>query len=304
MKSSSSWHSLNADRKAAHLLWPLWFFFNQINNLQPNKRGTLHIEQFVPGKIDGDWIGSELTASPSRRLTDLFLASLPWQRIEEKLGGIHILDLGCGPGKYARFFDELCSERKDFSYLGIDQRESPRWEDLHSARCSFEKAKVTSLEETVFDNVNVITSISVLEHVDDDLKFFREIEESEKRLGKKFLQIHIFPSAVCLWLYGLHGVRQYTPRTINKIGKILSKDKSLVLYRLGGRKCNWVHFKNITVPIKIRLGDRRFKDTEKYRQELHSAIEADNRDRTSPSFYALVIAPQTLGKIELKADFQ
>jgi 2-polyprenyl-3-methyl-5-hydroxy-6-metoxy-1,4-benzoquinol methylase len=302
MQSSSSWHKLNADRRVAHWLWPFWFFLNQINNRQPNKCGALRIEEFTPENVDTDWIGSEFTASPSRRLTDLFLASLPWQKIEEELGGIHILDLGCGPGKYARFFDQVCSERKDFSYLGIDQRESPRWQDLNIARSRFEKAKVTRLEETVFDNVNVITSITMLEHLDEDLTLFRKIEESEKRLGRRFLQIHVIPSAVCLWLYGLHGVRQYTPRTIEKIEKILSKDKSLVLYRLGGRRCNWIHFKNITFPIKTRLGDRRFKDTEKYRQELHRAIEADNGDRTSPSFYALVIAPKILGEIKLKAD--
>tara|TARA_B100000686_G_scaffold353628_1_gene460002 strand:+ start:1104 stop:1796 length:693 start_codon:yes stop_codon:yes gene_type:complete len=230
----------------------------------------------------------------------LFFAELPYHEIARAIGGIHILDLGCGVGKYAKMFSDLYGSQLDFSYLGVDQKVSEKWHDNSDIRCNFRQAGVGDIDLSLLDKANVIVSISVLEHLDHDLFLFQKISELQQRLGRKLLQIHLVPSAACLWLYGLHGVRQYTPRTINVIADAIERDTKVVVYALGGKHSNWVHWRNITLPLKTRMGDRRFVDTNKYCRDRNEAIAADRGDQTgAPSFYAILILPDEISDIEI-----
>ena len=300
MTSSSSWHRLNADRRFAHRIWPIWFLANFVNNWSLKEIPSLKIKKFKPRALSESWVGSEITASPSRRLTDLFLAQLPYEQIAQTLGGIHLLDVGCGVGKYAGVFDKLCESVENFSYLGVDVKASEQWKTRSSDKCTFKDIAVDEISANILDGVNVVVSVSVLEHLDEDLLLLRKITEFEKKLGKQFLQIHFVPSSICLWLYGLHGVRQYTPRTINKISQVISNNSGLRIFALGGARSNWVHWRNITFPLKARLGDRRFSNTKQYCQARDEAIAADRKKVTgSPSFYAILILPEVLSELEL-----
>jgi len=230
----------------------------------------------------------------------LFFADLPFEQIAERLGGIHILDLGCGVGKYAKMFQELYGAQVDFSYLGVDQKISATWHDHSGHHCSFRKAGVGDIDLSLLEPANVIVSITVLEHLDHDLLLFQKISELQRSLGRQFLQIHFVPSAACLWLYGLHGVRQYTPRTIAKIADAVGIDTKVIAYALGGKHSNWAHWRNITFPLKARLGDRRFIDTDRYCRDRSEAIAADSSDRIdAPSFYAILILPDQIQELEI-----
>ena len=300
MTRSSSWHRLNADRRFAHRIWPIWFLANFVNNWSLKEIPGLKIKKFKPRALSESWVGSEITASPSRRLTDLFLAQLPYDQIAQTLGGIHLLDVGCGVGKYAGVFDELCKSVENFSYLGIDVKASEQWKTRSSDKCTFKDIAVDNISAKILTDVNVVVSVSVLEHLDEDLLLLEKITGFEKKLGKQFLQIHFVPSSICLWLYGLHGVRQYTPRTIKKISQVISNKSGLRVFALGGARSNWVHWRNITFPIKTRLGDRRFSNTKQYCQARDDAIALDKEqlgDR--PSFYAILILPEVLSDLEL-----
>ena len=300
MTNSSSWHTLNADRRFAHLIWPIWFLVNLLNNWSSKELPDLAIKKFKPNVLSESWAGSEITASPSRRLTDLFLAQLPYEKIAKRLGGVHLLDVGCGVGKYAGVFDELCKNVENFSYLGIDVKASEQWKTRSSDKCTFKDIAVDKISAKILTGVNVVMSVSVLEHLDEDLLLLQKITEFERKLGKQFLQIHFVPSSICLWLYGLHGVRQYTPRTFRKISEVISNKSGMRIFTLGGTRSNWVHWKNITFPLKARLGDRRFSNTKRYCQERDEAIALDREQvRGSPSFYAILILPDVLSEQEL-----
>src|SRR5205823_3432032 len=96
------------------------------------------------------------------------------------------------------------------------------------------------------------------------------------------------PSAACLRLYLLHGVRQYTPRTLSTITRLF-EDSDVALYRLGGRACNRLHYEFITKQL-FRRGDLRAARPEEYERRLAAAIDQDMaRPQRSPAFYALVI---------------
>jgi len=64
-----------------------------------------------------------------------------------------------------------------------------------------------------------------------------------------------------------------------------------VLYRLGGRACNRVHYSFITKPLLIRGGsDLRNEQPDEYDRQLFHAISNDMRhSQRSPAFLALVI---------------
>jgi hypothetical protein len=98
------------------------------------------------------------------------------------------------------------------------------------------------------------------------------------------------PSAACLKLYLLHGVRQYTPRTLSKFTRP-SESGYAVLYGLGGRDCNRLHFRFITLPLFLgRNADMRLTRAAEYERRLYAAIKKDiTLAQCSPSFYALVI---------------
>ncbi len=115
-------------------------------------------------------------------------------------------------------------------------------------------------------------------------------------MTQKYIQVHLFPSSTCLKLYLAHGVRQYTPRTVSKITRIFKPFSYSILYSLGGKAYNQLHYKYITIPTLLHLiGLSKFSDLrdtkiEKYNKSIREIIRSNkNKVISQPSFYALII---------------
>ena len=230
------------------------------------------------------------TSSIGRRLSDLFWYSLPWGKIKQELGEIHIFDTGCGSGNYGVRISDVAGGVG--SYIGVDAKEKPNWNELKK-RSNFKLIKSFSndISELVSPNTNLFITQSAIEHFDDDLLFFRQIKEFIKKTNKPIIQIHNFPAKATLPLYFFHGLRQYSPRTISKITRIFSDQSRFYLFGLGGNAGKRLHFKYFTWPLLILRRKAKWSDdVVKYNQEVIKTIKQDvTHPSRSPIFWVLII---------------
>jgi len=292
---SSSFHCLNADRKLTRFQKRLWFWLNRCNNhFLPQKAGSfLHVTDFKAQIPDAVWAALDLKSSPSRLLSDLFWMQLPWEKIEAELGEIVLLDTGCGPGSYGVKLQAFSGNRIA-RYVGVDVEPHADWERLRQEHSNFEfyPLRGEQLLEVIPAETNMFVSQSAIEHFDEDLKYFEQIRQFIQNARRSVWQIHIFPSAACLDLYGRHGVRQYTPRTVAAIAKRFEQSARAQLFALGGPACNRLHRQWISEPLKATPPrDLREDQPEAYALALKQAIVEfmENGSHNEPAFYALLI---------------
>lgn len=290
---NTSIHNINADKKLNPLLRRLWLFLNWLNNIFPNAQShDLIIRDFQVDVSENYWNQVNIKSSPSRKLSDLFWCQLPWQLIQDELGQIDIFDTGCGNGNYSVRL-QTYSQNKIANYTGVDVYQQENWDTISNLNPSFkfQVANSENIYNKIPTNANLFISQSAIEHFENDLLYFKQIYNFAKNSSKNIVQIHLFPSAACLRLYKLHGVRQYTPRTISKVTKLFREFSYSILYQLGGRACNQLHWDAITNPLSSRTPyDMRQTNTHEYDKKLRQAIIADsNNSYNEPSFYALVI---------------
>ena len=297
MKSTSI-HRLNIDIKRHKVRKILWRVFNFANtNFFPNYARDLNIQHFMPHLTETDWEKINEKSSPSRALSDLFWLKLDWESIQKTLGEIHIFDVGCGSGNYALKLQEF-SKHRIASYCGVDCRPRENWATLQ------EMSRFITLRELNSNNIypaipattNLFISQSAIEHFEEDLVYFQQVKKYITRTQKEVIQAHLLPSKIHLKLFPLHGVRQYFPRTIAKITRLFDGENSYsILFNLGGRHCNALHYEFITQPLFLKSKkekvDRRETETERYRMLLREAIAQDIQAKKTndPHCYALII---------------
>lgn len=292
MKSTSI-HNLNADKGLNLIQKPLYLFLNFLNNLLSYSNIDKRIEiKYWNGE---NWKkGLEKTyktSSIGRRLSDLFWYALPWEKIKDELGEIHVFDTGCGSGNYGvRLMD--ASNGKITSYVGIDAKEKPNWTELRAKYPNFKLIKSTSsdISPLIPKEANLFITQSAIEHFDEDLRFFEQIREHIAKSDKPIIQIHNFPAAAILPLYLFHGIRQYTPRTVSKITRLFG-NASIYLFGLGGRAAKIIQWKYFTWPLLIlRKKATWSNDVKRYDKEVKEAIESDSKHPTKyPLFWVLII---------------
>jgi hypothetical protein len=292
---SSSIHQLNADHHFGKWFRRFWYFLNWLNNgIFPNFRSSsLLIKQFQPKFSKAEWESLPPKQSPSRAYSDLFWMKLPWKSIQSRLENIHVLDSGSGAGNYAPRLIEYSNSRIG-TYKGVDVFDSSNWKKLESLHSNVEFAKLNSKKilSEIPAQTNLFISQSAIEHFEEDLTFFRGIRTFVQANQRPTIQIHLFPSSICLKLYRGHGVRQYTPRTVSKIHALFEEFSSSELYKLGGARSNQLHWDFITKPIFLdKSNDRRESESPRYMQKLKQVIDSESisGDMDQPSFYALVI---------------
>lgn len=280
-----------------HRLW-VWRYYlmNYLNNALPdmNVDPALQHKFFKVDKVRQEVDKLQMPkASPSRMWGDLFWKFLNWEAFEAALGELYMADFGCGNGHYGELFYAFSGQRI-LEYHGYDLFENPQWKEREqqNAYMSFQTYDASSqrLADLIDNRTNLIVSQSAIEHFDNDLVFFEHVLEFVQAQQRPILQVHLFPSAVCLPLYRLHGVRQYTPRTISKITRLFSEFSTCVLYDLGNKPSNQHHMKTITRPYFDQGTDYRETHTDDYYQRTLDALEADMQiPSTEPGFYALAI---------------
>jgi hypothetical protein len=309
---STSIHKLNADR---NLNWPLklaYICLNLANNALPNwlVDPKLKLTNF---STKGGFNNLGERSTLSRKFSNLFWREFDWKKLEQELKTINIFDVGCGAGDITeRLYTEYAENRIN-SYKGVDVFPYPgRWRVLSKKYKGLRFAKIKS-EKRILKEIpkktNLIISQSSLEHVNNDWLVFKQIKEFTQASKHQVVQIHLVPSASCLWLYLFHGVRQYTPRTVSKITRLFS-DSSCQLISFGGDRSFKLQWEAFTKPEIINRFDlSRFGITtgewsgsnfnkiadkpkliNKYNKLAKEAMKKDMKNKGSRAvFYALVI---------------
>lgn len=306
---STSIHLLSADIRLSLIKKIFWFVFNYINNNLPPKRpiknDSIIISNFKPKLYKEDWDVLSQTVSPSRMLCDLFWKKLNWKIIKKELKQINVFDTGCGEGKYGLIINNF-SEGIN-SYKGVDTYKHDIWLELAKQYpfLSYKQQKADKIIDDIPGNTNLFITQSAIEHFKYDLSYFLQLKQYIKRNKRNTIQIHLFPAPPSLWLYLLHGVRQYNYRSIKKIVDIFDdfelKSYSLLI-KLGGNESNFVHLKHIIWPQIIRTaGKNSFRDLfpKNYFNIAKKSIVNDIKSNkfNNCAFYALIIHSNYKNKI-------
>lgn len=294
--TSSSLHVINGDESLGKFDRWLYFWLNRLSNsVLLDVNSHIPIRRFtLPYDRPYDIQSSSLPrgSSPSRRLSDLFWMNLPWNVMQQEFGELHIVDVGCGKGLYGARLKDWSGQRIS-SYTGFDVTKADSWNEFTAtnARFRFVQCSASKFSEHIPTDTNFFITQSALEHIEDDMTYFRHVAAHIRRTRKPVFQVHLVPSPVCLHLYGLHGVRQYSPRTVARIASIFKDTSYVLLFELGGSRCNQLHWEYITKPLRQGRPDHRSVQPELYDQLLRAAIEHDMHygGAAAPSYYAVVI---------------
>ena len=226
------------------------------------------------------------TRSPARVLSDAFWNDFDFSALCAD-GPLRILEIGCGSGLYGRFLKERL-KLNFHSYIGIDVVANKDWNKFEDDK-SF-SFKIGSAEElaSTFD-ANLIITQSALEHFQEDVRFFEKLVDLMLGNREQIWQVHLVPSASCLYTYLWHGFRQYTPRKISEITRLFPSNYDFELYSLGGGwKETLLHLLFITLPGYLRLKIRRSCLYLKIRNWIIES-NVSVRFNKNANFYAFVI---------------
>ena len=188
---------------------------------------------FKPESIDSD------NESPSRKYIDAFLRKQIKEHIPK--GKISVLDIGCGSG-YVRHI--LADMGYEGTYTGVDVVREPDFSDYeHPAfKSIFVQKPIGKFDKK--DAYDLVISNTALEHIADDMEALRVARDACNPSG---VEIHLVPAFWSLFLYWLHGYRQYSRRRI----QYLFTDTPYELYRMGGVFSFFLHAIFITVPERL-----------------------------------------------------
>jgi SAM-dependent methyltransferase len=291
-KKSTSINKISADKKMTkfeHIKWLLnCFLDNMFGNVIFCKKFNLSKYIYDNNNIINYFKNIEIIETPTRICCDLFWNESLSKIDKEKL---NIIEIGCGTGKYADYLLKRFPSKIN-TYVGIDIVENKEWKLLklkyHNVNFIVDDYQNT---DSYLDNIDLIITQSAIEHFEYDLLFFDKILNYIDKYNKNITQIHLLPSAPCLYLYFWHGFRQYTQKKINKIAK-LNINFDFNLFELGDNNINKIHFNFITFQKLLNKEQKRYTHTNMYFKKLENAfLKCNSKNYISkfPSFYALLI---------------
>lgn len=214
-------------------------------------------------------------ASPGRALTTAFIEKKLLQFVSA--GKISVLDVGCGSGALC---NRLSSLGYFGDYVGCDINNNFSKMDVQSFNRKFYKMDIHKFNTRKI-KYDLIISISALEHIPDDKKIISKFPSMLKNSGK---EVHFVPTGWGLFIYLLHGYRQYTLRKIAEKFGI----KDIIAIPLGGFFSFLLHFLFITVAeILLKINLRR-KMPRTYEFLLDSSLSLDRFLPILPSMYVVI----------------
>src|SRR3546814_18331185 len=110
------------------------------------------------------------------------------------LGPLHLLEIGCGDGRYFDLYDESFGGLA--SYTGIDPRPRDSWRSDRPRR-SFRQSTAEDISPETLKDTNLIVSQSAIEHIPDEVGVFRALgswDEERKSVGQgKSVSVRVDP---------------------------------------------------------------------------------------------------------------
>ncbi len=301
---SSSFHTISGDYNPGILKKIFWLIINFIiNNLSVfyKKDKNLKIGFFKnqdltnQSKIRKDY-------TPSRKISDLFWYDLPVSQILNNFKEINVLDIGCGNGIYYNLLKEIFRHNLK-TYTGFDKNLRIDEKIKSIKNTNFIQDDVSQIKKYL-KNHNFIISQSFIEHIKYDLKFFENLKYFEDA-NIPSIQIHLFPSNPCLYLYLAHGIRHYNLGSISKISRIYSNQKTKkLLISLGSKNINLLHFKELTLKRLFRSKNLIEKGEldlfhSKFLDSFNKDCNANKKNKiNNAAFYALILQTNLKKEIE------
>lgn len=245
---------------------------NFLDNLRPCF-SKLESKDFLDTNGDLlDFSGVSSSLSPSRNLSNLFWRHLDFSKLfPTGKSRIQVLEVGCGSGRYAKTLSEFHGK---INYVGFDITSSESWSEIatnYEAQFFVDEASNVGRFLT---NTDVVITQSSLEHILDDLRFFKDLSEHYEQTKRPLVSINLVPSPANLLLSPFHGIRQYSKGSLSQISKTVSPAK-LEVFQLGGRATTRFHFREITLNSLLKRAPK--VGTDSYREGLIAAIRSDCR---------------------------
>ena len=231
--------------------------------------------------------------SPPRLLSDALFNSIDYENLKLQLNSnLNFFDIGCGSGKYGTLLKKI-SNKFFGNYTGLDLYKNKEYPP--------EFNHINDTAENCFkyidSKINFVLSHSALEHMEKDIIIIDEITKKLNENNTNFIQIHIVPASKSLWLYLLHGYRQYSKKNLSYISSQLKKkyDVDTSIIPLGGKSSFWLHLRYITLPYYFRkwiLKDKIFKwsDQKDIEKKIIKSVNSElNCKNQNPIFWAFII---------------
>lgn len=131
------------------------------------------------------WYNDVYAESPeyAQHYSDSFYYPI-WKRIVGKLskaGSQSLLEIGCGSGQFAQ---AMCDALPAIQYRGFDfSSEAVRLASERLPGCRVEIGDALNIDSYLPDDYDVVVSMEVLEHIEDDLKVFDHIPADRLFIG-------------------------------------------------------------------------------------------------------------------------
>ena len=191
--------------------------------------------------------------SPTRLGCDLFWASIPWDQISRVASKPRVIDFGCGTASYGDYWNMLLPHGIG-EYVGVDISAHESWGETRQFPRRFLTGGHSSGAGVEAD---LYFSQSALEHFEDDLSFFSELQQRIATQESPSLQVHVVPGVDQALNTGAHGWRAYSPRSLSRLAQCAPRSASLYLVGLGGVNTMDLYRRNITIPrLRKKLGLR------------------------------------------------
>lgn len=233
----------------------------------------------------------DMKQTPLRIVCNLMWENMPVKSIEEELGDVRILDIGCGSGRYFSMLDKVF--KSVTSYTGVDVKRHRKFSTGNDPRASLILSPAEKIDPAELSKHNFYVSQSSMEHIPEELRVLRALADAVRGSGRPTIHVHVIPAPLMFRQYGCHGFRGFNSRMIQEIYDLYSDFSQCCVYTLGGKAINDVHFKYSYDAFNRSRENSLLREGSNYVPAVRNAIAADfGEDHISirdAGFLALII---------------
>lgn len=282
---SSSFININGDKKQNKISISCYLLINLFQNIYYSFFSKkFKILKFLPKKKSYSFKNYH---SISRKLCGVFWKNVNWKILLKSIGKFNICEIGVGNGNYFKS-DILIKEKYIEKYQGYDVKKFDNWKKIMKKNFSYRKFNGYDFQKIVTRKNNLYISQSCLEHVKNDLNFFREIKKNANATSKKIILMHCLPSPFCLFTYLTHGYRQYNIENLNRISDIMGKDNVFIV-KLGNLKLNLEHLNKTTIPLIFKKKNLMTEQSKSYYSKTNKLILKNKKTSIFTSSFLVLI---------------